>query len=373
MTAQPSQVDRPPNDHGSGGDDGRGNDAGGGTGSPPAPRHTPPTPLRPSTHPPARWRAELDERDRTVATESRAILAKHARSFRIAAKALGPDQTDDAAVCYAFCRVADDAVDEAPSLEAGRIAIDQLEDEVRGRRPPRPLVSAWLRVALRRRIPLGAGRALLDAIRTDVGAVRLQTDADLLRYAYGVAGTVGLQMCGVLGSRDPRAMPYAVDLGLAMQLTNIARDVAEDAGRDRVYLPAERLSAVGVTQEAVVAGTADPAATFGVVSDLLDLAEGYYQGARDGLRYLPLRGKLTVLLALHLYRAIGRKVARRGAASLRDRTTLSPLMRTMIALCAMFELAHPRTWGILAPADDADQDALAGLPGTRSEGPCRTA
>lgn len=370
MTAQPSHVERPPED---GGGENGGSHAGGEGASPAARRPTPPSPLRASTHPPARWRAELDARDRAVAEESRAVLAKHARSFRIAAKALGPDQTDDAAVCYAFCRAADDAVDEAPSLEAGRIAIDELEDEVRGRRPPRPLVTAWLRVALRRRIPLGAGRALLDAIRTDVGAVRLQTDTDLMRYAYGVAGTVGLQMCGVLGNRDPRALPYAVDLGLAMQLTNIARDVAEDAGRDRVYLPAERLLAVGVRPEAVIAGTADPTATFGVVSDLLDLAERYYQGARDGLRYLPLRGKLTVLLALHLYRAIGRKVARRGAAALKDRTTLSPVMRSLIALCAMFELAHPRTWGILAPAEGADHGALAGLPGTRSEGTCPTA
>lgn len=306
----------------------------------------------------ARMEAELVE-------ESRAVLHRHARSFRVAAKALGDEEADDAALCYAFCRLADDVVDEAASPSEARAAIDGLRDELGGKRTPRPLVTAWLRLALRRRIPVGAARALLEAVASDVGRVRVADEAGLLRYAYGVAGTVGLMMCGVLGARDRGARPFAVDLGIGMQLTNIARDVAEDARRDRVYLPASWLRAAGVDPDEVVAGTAPRERVWTVVERLLDRAEEYYTSAMDGLRALPWRGRLTVLLALHLYRAIGRAVRRRGPAALADRTVLSRAWLVMLTVRAALDLLHPRALGLLATSSGADHAALDGLPGTR--------
>jgi phytoene synthase len=146
---------------------------------------------------------------------------------------------------------------------------------------------------------------------SDLDLVRIQSDRDLVRYCYRAAGTVGLMMCAVLGVRDPRAWRHAVDLGIAMQLTNISRDVLEDAQAGRVYLPAERLSAYGVTPEEVVDGQADAGAISLVVEDVLVLAEGYYQSGDAGMRFLPTRARWAILVASRLYRGIGRRLRRR--------------------------------------------------------------
>ena len=279
-----------------------------------------------------------------IAADSQKVLEHHARSFRIAARVLGTDQAADAAVCYAFCRAVDDAVDEAKTPDEAAAALNQLRDEARGRRPPRPLVTTWIRLALRRQIPLTAGWDLIDAMDTDLGPVRIADDAQLHRYAYGVAGTVGLMMCGILGAHL-HARARAVDLGIAMQLTNIARDVAEDARRDRVYLPASRLRARGVAPDDVAAGTADPTRTFAVVTDLLDQAEFHYDRAFEGLRWMPWRSRLAVLLALVLSRGIGRAVRARGPAALSDRTVLPRWRLVGLAMAATASLLHPRVWG----------------------------
>jgi phytoene synthase len=239
---------------------------------------------------------------------ARASLQKHARSFRIAAWLLGPEESDDAAICYALCREADDLVDEAPSIEAAKAAIGELSDELHGRKPPRPLVVAFYRMALRRRVDVTAMWTLVDTIAEDAGPVRLADDPALLRYAYGVAGTVGILMAGLLGARSEAALKSAVDLGIGMQLSNVARDVGEDALRDRVYLPATRLA---------------KAAPVDVVRDLVALGDQYYASGAAGLRYLPWRARFAVAVASSLYQAIGHAVVRRGAAALESRTVLA--------------------------------------------------
>ena len=112
-------------------------------------------------------------------------------------------------------------------------------------------------------------RELLLGMISDLDVVRLQSDSELVRYCYRAAGTVGLMMCSVLGVRDLRALRHAIDLGIAMQLTNIARDVREDAEASRVYLPAERLSEYGVAPEDLVDGNADTQAVSVVVSEIV--------------------------------------------------------------------------------------------------------
>lgn len=251
--------------------------------------------------------AALDPTD-DVLPLARASLQKHARSFRIAAWLLGPEESDDAAICYALCREADDLVDEAPSIDAAKAAIGELSDELHGRRPPRPLVVAFYRMALRRRVDVTAMWTLVDTIAEDAGPVRLADDSALLRYAYGVAGTVGILMAGLLGARSEAALKAAVDLGIGMQLSNVARDVGEDALRDRMYLPATRLAA---------------AAPVDVVRELVALGDQYYASGAAGLRYLPWRARFAVAVASSLYQAIGHAVVRRGAAALEARTVLA--------------------------------------------------
>ncbi len=302
---------------------------------------------------------------------ARETMRKHARSFRIAARLLSAEDADDAALTYAFCREADDLVDEAPSVEAATTAIDELRAELRGRRRPRPLVVAFYRMALRRRLPIDAAWTLVDTIADDAGPVRISDDPALLRYAYGVAGTVGLMMASLLGARTQEARTCAIDLGIGMQLSNVARDVTEDARRDRLYLPAERLRALGVDPEDVVAGTADPEQLATVSRDLVALADRYYASALDGLGFLPLRGRLAVAVAASLYQAIGHAVVRRGALALRGRTVLGRLSLGTAVLRGLLTAALPRVWGGSRSRDPALHPFSLGAP--ESGTPCPTA
>lgn len=257
--------------------------------------------------------------------DPRRALHVPARSFRIAPRLIQPEDADDAAITYALCREADDLVDQAPSAEVAAIAIAELRAELRGRKSPRPLVIAFYKMALRRKLPIHAMWDLVDTLAEDAGPVRIADDAGLLRHAYGVAGTVGLLMGTLLGASGERAEACAVDLGIGMQLSNIVRDVAEDALRDRVYLPATRLHQVGLCADDVVSGSANPAAIAAVCADLVALSDSYYASARNGLRFLPARGRVGVFaLARPTVWAAGRP---RDAAPHRSAPTPPPSAR----------------------------------------------
>jgi phytoene synthase len=296
--------------------------------------------------------------------DARAVLARHARSFRFAGLFLPADRLDTAAVVYAFCRAVDDAVDEAPSLEAAQAEAGALRDELDGRAVPRPAVAAFLAVARREGIDVRYAAELVQGVASDAVARLAVTDDDeLLRYCYRVAGTVGGLMCGVLGVRDARAVPHAVDLGIGMQLTNICRDVLEDAWRGRAYLPATRLREAGLDADRyvddVARGTAAAPKTAQVVRALLALADRYYASAEAGMRFIPWRSRLAILVASRVYRAIGTKLLRRGADPLPGRVATSLPEKLLCALAAVVAFLRPTA----TPHDPTLHEALRGLPG----------
>jgi phytoene synthase len=221
-------------------------------------------------------------------------------------------------------------------------------------------VSALRDLFERRRIDVRYALELVAGVASDLGEVRVADDAALVRYGYRVAGTVGLMMVGVLGVRAAEALPHAVDLGVAMQLTNICRDVREDAERGRVYLPASRLRALGVapTPEGVL-GARD--AVRRVVTDLLALADRYYASAEDGMRHIPWRARLAILVASSVYRAIGVRLLSRGADALAGRTVVPFGGKLWAAVGAVLRLP----WASLrrSPHAEALHGALVGLPG----------
>jgi 15-cis-phytoene synthase len=300
--------------------------------------------------------------------DARAVLATHAKSFRFAGLFLPADRLDDAAVVYAFCRVVDDAIDEAPDRAAAQREAAALADELDGRAPPRPAVAAFLQTAARLEMDLGFARGLIEGVAFDARErVRVPDDAGLLRYCYLVAGTVGGMMCAVLGVKDPQALPHAVDLGVGMQLTNICRDVLEDAGRDRVYVPASRLRDSGVAEpdalpESLRAGRDGPAVA-AVVEALLTLADRYYDSADAGMRSIPWRSRLAILVASRVYRAIGTVLRRRGCDVLRGRVSTSLPQKLWQAACAVAAFV---ALAVARPvAHDASlHGALKGLPGS---------
>ncbi len=195
-------------------------------------------------------------------------------------------------------------------------------------------------------------------------------DAELIRYGYRVAGTVGLMMCGVLGVDEPEALPFAVDLGVGMQLTNICRDVYEDRAMGRVYLPAERLAEAGSSTDELLLGRSDPQVVSRIVRDVLGLAERYYRSADLGMRWIPLRSRVAILAASRIYRSIGRRLIRVHAGDpSHGRTVVPTWERGLHALGGLAQLSRPTLWGLgPAPRHDVSlHQHLRGLPGCEAE------
>jgi phytoene synthase len=302
------------------------------------------------------------DRARVIA-ESRTVLARHARTFNLAGRFLRRDQLDEAAILYAFCRLVDDLVDEAPDIATGARALAEVEDELRGTRPPRPIVEVFAAQLHAHGIDRDAALELIAGVRSDAGPVAIADDAELLRYCYRVAGTVGLMMCGVLGVRAPGARAFALDLGIAMQLTNICRDVAEDAARGRVYLPATRLAQVDSDGDALLRGRAPRAAIASVVLDLLELADRHYASAGLGMRFIPWPSRLAILVASRVYRAIGLVLRARDGDALAGRAVAPPWLKLGCTGAALlrFGLTFVPT---RAPVHDAALHRhIADLPG----------
>lgn len=294
--------------------------------------------------------------------ESRAVINKHARSFSLAARFLPEQVADEASVLYAFCRLVDDTADEAPDTETARAGLSALDAELEGEAPARSAVSAFHTVASKRDIPLRAARDLIDGVASDLGAVRTPDEAAFILYCYQVAGAVGLMMCGVLGVTQRAAWPHAVSLGIGMQITNICRDVLEDAGRDRVYLPATLLAAEGLTQQDILDGSVDRARLSAVVGRLLDLADEHYRYADAGMHHIPWRARLGILIASRVYRAIGVKLRRKhGLDPMHGRTYTTTAEKLWWVLAGAGAFLRPVTLGLL-PSRQPRPETLRHVP-----------
>ncbi len=290
--------------------------------------------------------AETNLSLKTVA-RARAILDHHAKTFRAASVFLSPAQRDDAAVAYAFCRLVDDAVDEAVDQETAERQLGELETALETGHGD-PIVVAYRELAERAGFGLEPAHDLILGARSDLGAVRFSHDQELLTYCYRVAGTVGLMMCGILGVHQPEARRHAIDLGVGMQLTNICRDVLEDAQRDRVYLPASRLSQAGLSQIELLSTSQSSTASqqfesgrqvdavARVVDELLSLADLKYASGAQGFHFLPVRARLAIGVASHLYRNIGLSLRRDYACnSLLGRVSLSGFRKRILTVQAL--------------------------------------
>lgn len=293
----------------------------------------------------------------------------HGRTFHLASRLLGAEHADNAARLYSFCREVDDIADDAggdpAAVAAARARLGRLRSDVVAGTDGDPSVTDLLHLCRDTGADPAHAALLIDGVLSDLGRVAIADQPQLLRYAYSVAGIVGLMMVDVLGAVDRRAAgPFAIDLGIAMQLTNIARDVREDALRGRRYLPAEWVG--DLTPEQIV--RADPA-TREVLragsARLLTLAERHYASAREGLAHLPRRPRATVLVAAQVYRQIGVRLARDGHRVWAGRTVVPASARARVAAGAL--VRRPELWSqsvIPAQHDSQLHAHLEGLPGT---------
>ncbi len=301
---------------------------------------------------------------------ARRVLAKKSKSFSWAVRLFDRKTADDVATLYHFCRLVDDIADhQEASAARHRLALIGAELDYGDSRQPE--IMALIDMAWRRGLDIRLPGLLVDAVRADTGAVRLASEDELLRYAYGVASTVGLMMCAVMGVRDPAAAPFAVDLGLAMQFTNIARDVVEDAWRGRRYLPGEWLGQ-DLSPARIVAASAETRRR--VVEGrkrLLALADVYYRSADRGMRFIPWRARLAVITAARLYEAIGDRL-RAGDVAWGQRAFVSRSGKRRATIRAFSHLLfNPRFWNVgRRPVHTARlHRALAGRPGVNGGQP----
>jgi phytoene synthase len=236
----------------------------------------------------------------------RDITGHNSRSFSLAAQMISADKRPAVWALYAFCRTVDDAVDNTDhasvtaetTLDGWRhitkTGVSSYDD---------PVGLAWSDTLARHAIPRKYALELIDGVERDLHQTRYTTFADLSSYCYGVASTVGLMSMHIVGFSGPEAIPYAVKLGIALQMTNILRDVGEDWERGRLYLPLDELGTFGLSERDVDAG---------VVTDAwrrfmdfqISRTRHLYQQAWPGIKMLDVSGRLAIAAAATFYRGI---------------------------------------------------------------------
>ncbi len=280
-----------------------------------------------------------------VVANAQRIIERGSKSFAAAAKLFDPVTRDKAFLLYAWCRHCDDRIDgqelgfgqRSPEPEEQLAILEELtrqtEAAMRGETMTDPVFQAFQRVfidsGIERRFPL----ELLKGFAMDVARREYLTLDDTLLYCYRVAGVVGAMMGAIMGVRDRSTLNRAVDLGIAFQLTNISRDVMEDAQDGRVYLPREFLEAAGApTAPEAFAGA--ETLLFPAVERLLDEADRYYASAEHGIAELPFRSAWAVAAARRVYGAIGSAVRAQGPRAWESRAGTSTARKVWLLLGA---------------------------------------
>lgn len=267
----------------------------------------------------------------------RGMIRDGSKSFALASLLFDAERRDAAFFLYGWCRHCDDEVDGSPFAEASeRPTVEQKREKLGVLRektarvfgplervPDEPVFLAFHEVVRRYGVPRLYAEELLEGMAMDAEG-RTYADARSLQlYCWRVASVVGLMMCHVMGVSTPKALKHAAHLGIAMQLTNIARDVATDAAMGRVYLPEEWLRAEGISVDPQsLMNPQNRPGLVRVVARVLDLADRYYRSGNSGVQFLSFRSALAVSAASAVYRQIGRWVRRRGGRAWDSRTVV---------------------------------------------------
>lgn len=281
------------------------------------------------------------EADRLACRE---MIRAGSLSFFAASLVLPIRVREAAYALYAFCRLSDDMVD----VDGGSYATIQrlrtrLDMAYVGRPADSCVDRAFADLIADFALPRALPEALIDGLLWDVENRAYETLGDVYAYAARVAGTVGAMMTTLMGARDPDVLARACDLGVAMQLTNIARDVGEDARNGRLYLPRAWLRDEGIDPNAWLANPAWRPEIGRVVARLLTQADLLYRRAESGIGGLPLNCRPGILAARYLYAAIGAEVAHNGFNSIATRARVPALRKMRLFSVALWHAAWPRS------------------------------
>lgn len=291
--------------------------------------------------PPDAALVRVDDRQRADDLACRKILAEGSRSFSAAARLLPRRLGQPVAALYAFCRAADDAIDDGDDPRRALLELHRRLDRVYAGRPDDDVIERSLtRVVQAHGIARPVLDALLEGFAADARGERIGELDDLLDYSVRVASTVGVAMTLVMGVRDRDVLARASDLGIAMQLTNIARDVGEDARRGRVYLPARWFTEVGLERDAWLASPSFGPGIAAMVERTLAVADDYYRRADIGIDELPADCRAAIRAARWIYADIGRVIRDRGHDSVSHRARTSAWRKLVLVLAARLSRAR---------------------------------
>jgi len=260
------------------------------------------------------------------------LLRSGSLTFFLASRVLPAGVRADATALYAFCRLADDAIDLGDDYERALRQLRARLDGIYAADPlPFPVDRALADVVRKHSLPRTLLEALLEGFEWDAGRRQYETLEQLTDYAARVAGTVGAMMALLMGVRTSAAVARACDLGVAMQLTNIARDVGEDASRGRLYLPRAWMREEGLDPDGWLNAPEHNAALARVIERVLVAADRLYRQSDAGLAALPRACRPAIRAARLLYAEIGHEVRRRGHDSMSSRA-VAPTRRKAVLL-----------------------------------------
>lgn len=278
------------------------------------------------------------EPSRAVYAAADGLLARRGHSFHWARRLLSARHAERATRLYGFCRRIDDVADEATDAVTALAALAVIRRALQTGDCDDAGTADMLQLMRTCGIDPAVPLELIRGVEGDLGDVRVADMNELLRYCYRVAGTVGLMMTAALDVNTIEALPHAIDLGIAMQLTNICRDVRDDAILGRRYLPAELVGPL--EPAALIAPTPAVRAT---VTDalrmLLDTADRHYVSGEQGLRHLPAGARTGILVAARAYRGIGAVLRERGFDCWSSRAAVSAAGKVAITLRALASTA----------------------------------
>jgi 15-cis-phytoene synthase len=242
----------------------------------------------------------------TAYTFCETITAEHSRSFHLASALLPTQKRLAARALYAFCRITDDIVDDLDKMEEEKDErLRRWQRTALSTNPPAEQLTAvaWAKTRLDYHIPVRYAEQLIEGLSRDLHQTRYNTFADLATYCYGAASTVGLMSMHIIGFRNKHAISYAVKLGLALQMTNILRDVGEDWQRGRLYLPLDELAAYGLSEADINQGVVDNRWRQFMRFQIARTRQ-LYEEAWPGIKLLNKDGRFSIGVAADVYRAI---------------------------------------------------------------------
>ena len=232
---------------------------------------------------------------------------------------------------YSICRYLDDVADNSKLDTSSQIKniFNQIKENE----------SSEINIFFKKNnINLGILKDLIDGLISDQQSVRVTDEKELIDYSYKVAGTVGLMMLPIINTKDAEARKHAIDLGIAMQLTNIARDVYEDAKMNRLYLPKEWLGQVSVSD--LIDNKLDDQKKRLIelsIKNLIELSDKFYANGFSGMKFIPLRTRLAIFFAAKIYKGIGEKIKSGGYVYKLERIYLNKLEKLWITIISIPE------------------------------------